>query len=57
MSRLIDLEEPQTKEHDPDYTEELGYDLPGAMSHPTSQNTIIHAIMYMLVLYFYANDL
>ena len=36
MSRLTDPEEPQTMEHDPDYTKELGDDLPGAMSHPTS---------------------
>ena len=36
MSRLIDLEEPQTEENDPDYTEELGDDLPGATSHLTS---------------------
>jgi hypothetical protein len=36
MSRLIDLEEPQTEEYDPDYTKELGDDLPGATSHPTS---------------------
>ena len=57
MSRLTDPEEPQTEEHDPDYTEELGDDLPGATSHPTSQNPIRHAIMQMLVLYFYANDL
>ena len=37
MSCLADLEEPQTEEYDPDYTKELGDDLPtGAMSHPTS---------------------
>ena len=36
MSRLTDPEEPQTDEHDPDYTEELGDDLPSATSHPTS---------------------
>ena len=35
MSRLTDPEEPQTKEHDPYYTEELGDNLPGAMFHPT----------------------
>ena len=57
MSRLADPEEPQTKEHDPNYTEELGDNLPGAMSHPTSQNPIRHATMQMLVLYFYANDM
>ena len=57
MSRLIDLEEPQNEEHDPDYIEELGDDLLGATSHPTSKNPIGQAIMLMLVLYFYANDL
>jgi hypothetical protein len=36
MSRLTDLGEPPTEEYDPDYTEELGDDLLGAMSHPTS---------------------
>jgi len=36
MSRLTDPEEPTTEEHDPDYTEELEDDLPGATSHPTS---------------------
>ena len=28
--------EPQTEVQDPDYAAELGDDLPGAMSHPTS---------------------
>jgi hypothetical protein len=36
MSCLTDLEEPQIEENDPNYTKELGDDLPGAMSHPTS---------------------
>jgi len=36
MSRLTDLEESMTEEFDPDYTEELEDDLPGATSHPTS---------------------
>ena len=45
MSCLIDPEEPQTEELDPDYTEELGDDLPGATSHPTLQNPIRHATM------------
>ena len=57
MSRLTDPEEPQTEEHDPDYIEELGDDLLGATSYPTSQNPIRHATMQMLVLYFHANDL
>jgi len=36
MSRLTDPEETQTEKHYPDYTKELGDDLPGAMFHPTS---------------------
>ena len=37
MSHLAHSEDPQTEEYDPDYTKELGNDLPaGAMSHPTS---------------------
>jgi hypothetical protein len=36
MFRSIDPKEPPTEDFDPDYTEELGDNLPGAMSHPTS---------------------
>jgi hypothetical protein len=36
MSRLTYLKEPQTEEHDLDYTKDLGDDLPGATSQPTS---------------------
>jgi hypothetical protein len=36
MSRLTDPEEPPTEEYDPDYTEDLGDDLLGATSYPTS---------------------
>jgi hypothetical protein len=36
MCRLTDLKEPPTEDFDPDYTEDLGDDLLGAMSHPTS---------------------
>jgi hypothetical protein len=36
MFHLTDLEEPPTKDFDPDYTEDLGDDLPSATSHPTS---------------------
>ena len=57
MSHLTDPKEPQTEEHGPDYIEELGDDLLGATSHPTSKNPIGQATMLMLVLYFYANDL
>jgi hypothetical protein len=34
MSRFIDPEEPPTEEFDPDYTDDLGDDLPGATPHP-----------------------
>jgi hypothetical protein len=34
MLRLTDPEEPPTEEFDPDYTDDLGDDLPGAMPHP-----------------------
>jgi hypothetical protein len=33
---LTNPEELPTEEYDPDYIEELGDDLPGATSHPTS---------------------
>ena len=36
MSHLTEPEEPTTEEYDPDNTEELEDDLPGATSHPTS---------------------
>jgi hypothetical protein len=36
MFCLTDLEELLTEDFDPDYTEDLGDDLPGAPSHPTS---------------------
>jgi hypothetical protein len=36
MFCLIDPEEPPTEDFNPDYTEDLGDDLPCAMSHPTS---------------------
>ena len=46
MSHLIDPEEPQTEEHDYDYKEELGDNLPvGVTSHPTSYNPTRHTIM------------
>jgi hypothetical protein len=34
MLRLVGPEEPLTEEFDPDYTDDLGDDLPGAMPHP-----------------------
>jgi hypothetical protein len=34
MSCFTDPEEPPTKEFDPDYTDDLGDDLPGGMPHP-----------------------
>jgi hypothetical protein len=36
MSRLTEPEEPPTEEYDPNYTEDLRDDLPGATSHLTS---------------------
>jgi hypothetical protein len=35
MFHLTNLEEPPTEDFDPDYTEDLGDDLPGATTHPT----------------------
>jgi hypothetical protein len=35
MFCLTNLEEPPTEDFDPDYTEDLGDDLPGATTHPT----------------------
>jgi hypothetical protein len=43
MSRLVDSEEPPTKEYDLDYTEDVGDDLIGATSYLTSYNPIRHA--------------
>jgi hypothetical protein len=34
MLRLTDPEEPPTEEFNPDYTDDLGDDLPGATPHP-----------------------
>jgi hypothetical protein len=34
MLRLINPEEPPTEELNPDYTDDLGNDLPGATPHP-----------------------
>jgi hypothetical protein len=36
MFYLIEPEEPPTEDFGPNYTKDLGDDLPGAMSHPTS---------------------
>jgi hypothetical protein len=36
MFLLTDLEEPSTEDFDPDYTADLGDNLLGATSHPTS---------------------
>jgi hypothetical protein len=33
MLRLVDLEESPTKEFDPNYTDDLGDDLPGVTPH------------------------
>jgi len=46
MSRLTAPEEQQLEEEDYECKEELRDDqAPGAMSHPTSQNPIRHAII------------
>jgi len=36
MLRLTELEDLPTEEYDPDYSEDLGDDLPGATPHPIS---------------------
>jgi hypothetical protein len=53
MSRFIDLEEPPTKEFDPDYTDDLGNDLPGATPHPFVDPIMHCKYLELLVLYFY----
>jgi hypothetical protein len=53
MSRFTDLEEPLTEEFDPDYTDDLGDDLPGAMPHPFIDPITQWKYLELLVLYFY----
>jgi hypothetical protein len=54
MSRFTDPEEPPTEEFDPDYTDDLGDDLPGAMPHPFVDPIMHCKYVELLVLYFYA---
>jgi hypothetical protein len=54
MLRLTDPEEPLTEEFDPDYTDDLGDDLPGAMPHPFVDPITHCKYLELLVLYFYA---
>jgi hypothetical protein len=54
MSCFTDLEEPPTKEFDPDYTDDLGDDLTSDTPHPF-EDPITHCkYLEFLVLYFYA---
>jgi hypothetical protein len=54
MLCLTDLEEPPTEEFDPDYTDNLGEDLPGATPHPFIDPITHRKYLELLVLYFYA---
>jgi hypothetical protein len=53
MSHFIDPEEPPTEEFDPDYTDDLGDDLPGATPHPFVDPITQCKYLELLVLYFY----
>jgi hypothetical protein len=53
MSRFIDPEEPLTEEFDPNYTDDLGDDLPSAMPHPFIDPITQCKYLELLVLYFY----
>jgi hypothetical protein len=52
MSRFIDPEEPPTEEFDPDYTDDLGDDLPGATPHPFIDPITQCKYLELVVLYF-----
>jgi hypothetical protein len=52
MLRLADPEEPPTEEFDPDYTDDLGDDLPGATSHPFVEPITHCKYLELPVLYF-----
>jgi hypothetical protein len=54
MLRLADPEEPPTEELDPDYTDDLGDDLPGATPHPFVDPITHCKNLDLLVLYFHA---
>jgi hypothetical protein len=52
MLRLIDPEEPPTEEFDPDYTDDLGDDLPGATPHPLIDPITHRKYLELLALHF-----
>jgi hypothetical protein len=54
MLRLTDPEEPPTQEFDPDYTDNLGDDLPGATPHPFVDLITHCKCLELLALYFHA---
>jgi hypothetical protein len=54
MLRLTDPKEPWTEEFDPDYTDDLGDNLPGATPHPFIDPITHCKYLELLVLYFYA---
>jgi hypothetical protein len=54
MLRLTDPEEPPTEEFDPDYTDDLGDDLPDATPHRFVYPITHCKYLEFLVLYFYA---
>jgi hypothetical protein len=53
VSHFIDPEEPPTEEFDPDYTDDLGDDQPGATPHPFIDPITHCKYLELLVLYFY----
>jgi hypothetical protein len=54
MSRFIDSKEPPTEEFNPEYTDDLGDDQPGATPHPFVDPIMHCKYLELLVLYFYA---
>jgi hypothetical protein len=54
MSRFTDPEEPPTEEFDPDYTDDLGDDLPGATPHPFVDPITQCKYLELLMVYFCA---
>jgi hypothetical protein len=57
MLRLTEPEDLPTEEYDPDYSEDLGDDLPGAMPHPISYILLHMLKLEMLVLYLLRNNM
>jgi hypothetical protein len=54
MLCLTDPKEPPTEEFDPDYTDDLGDDLPGVTPHPFVDPITHCKYLELIVLYFYA---